>query len=115
MLVRYTCSAMANQPQVTSTIPPISLDLNKTEVVNPDGIRPVYSNNAAVLLTPHDLRIIFSEVVVTGPTDTQPKVEMRANITMAPTQFKALAAAISQTLATYERQFGEITWPPKNQ
>jgi hypothetical protein len=106
---------MANQPQVASTIPPISLDLNKAEVVNPDGIRPTYSNNAAVLLTPHDFRVIFSEVVMTGPSDTHPEVEMRANITMAPTQFKALAAAISQTLAIYERQFGEITWPPKNQ
>jgi hypothetical protein len=106
---------MEKNPQEVSAIPPISLDLNKAEVLNPDGIRPVYSNNAAVLLTPHDIRIMYSEIVISGPTDTQPKVELRANITMAPTQFKALAAAVAQTLVTYEKQFGEIVWPPKNQ
>jgi len=96
-------------------LPPISLDLNKAEVVNPDGIRPAYSNNAALMMAPHDVRILFSEIVINSPTDTVPEVELRANISMAPTQFKAFALAVGQTLASFEKQFGEITWPPKNQ
>jgi hypothetical protein len=58
---------------------------------------------------------MFTEIVVSGPTDVHPKVELRANVTMAPTQFKAFADAIAQTLAAFQKQFGEITWPPKNQ
>jgi hypothetical protein len=93
----------------------INLDLNSAEVVNPENLRPVYSNNAAVMMAPHDLRLIFSEVVVSGPADRGPKVELRANVSMAPTQFKALTMAMTQTISAYEKQFGEIIWPPKSQ
>ena len=34
---------------------------------------------------------------------------------MAPTQFKALTMAMTQTISAYEKQFGEIIWPPKSQ
>lgn len=104
---------MANPSHPASVVQPISLDLTKADIINPDSLRPVYSNNAAVLITPHDLRILFSEVLISGPADTQPKVELRANVTMAPTQFKALATVVAQTLQNFENQFGEIAWPPK--
>jgi hypothetical protein len=94
--------------------PEIALDLMKTDVVNPYNIGPVYANNAAILMGQHDLRVIFSEVVSFSPTQP-PRVEMRANVTMAPTHFKALVQAVTQSLEMYEKRFGEITWPPKNQ
>jgi len=113
--IRYTGLAMAKRIKGTLLPASISLDLNKADVVNPDGIRPAYSNNAALMIAPHDVRILFSEVVVSSPTDTAPKVELRANISMAPSQFKAFALAVGQTLASFEKQFGEIPWPPRNQ
>lgn len=93
-------------------VEPLTLNLQDAQIVNPDGIKPVYSNNAAVLFAPHDVRIIFSEVTLTGPADRLPQVELRANVAMAATQFKALVMAVRQTLANYEQQFGEIKWPP---
>jgi hypothetical protein len=95
--------------------PPITANILSLEMQNPDGIRPVYSNNAAVLIAPHDLRILFSEVTVPSPSSKVPTLELRANVTMTPTLFKALAQAVTKTLAAYEEQFGKIQWPPKNQ
>ena len=106
---------MSNPSHAAPPATTYAFDLSKAPIINPEEIRPVYSNNAAVLMTPHDLRIVFTEVVLSGPTATQPTIELRASVSLAPTQFKAFAAAVAQSLQGYEKQFGEISWPPKNQ
>lgn len=107
--------AMERPLKSAAAIAPMTVDLSNVEILNPDGIRPAYSNNAAILMNMHDLRLLFSEIVVTSPSDRKPHVELRASVTMSPTQFKAFAGAVSQTLTSFEKQFGEIKWPPKNQ
>jgi|GEM_PF-6511118 len=92
--------------------PPREINVITAPMQNPDGIRPTYTNNAACMITPHEFRIIFSELVVSSPSDL-PEVQLRANVAMAPTQFKALAKAVQTTLEQFEKQFGEISWPPK--
>lgn len=95
-----------------ASAPELKLDILTAEMANPEGIRPTYSNNAAVMLTPHEFRILFSEIVATS-TIAQPVMELRANVAMSPTQFKAFAGAVALTLENFEKQFGEIAWPPK--
>jgi len=90
---------------------PKHINLITAPTTNPDGVRPVYSNNAALLMGAHDIRILFTEVVSSGVAEN-PHVELRASVIMTPTQVKALAEAIKETITQYEAQFGEIIWPP---
>jgi len=106
---------MENKNEVASAQYQVKFDLQNAEIQNPDNLRSVYSNNAAIMATPHDFRVIFSEIWMSGPADRQPKVELRASVTMAPTQFKAFALAVAQTLKEDEARTGEIPWPPKAQ
>lgn len=85
-------------------------DPNAATVQNPDQVKPVYSNNAACMISAHDMRIVFHEIVLNGPSDA-PKVELRANVAMSPTEMKALYEAIGQSIQQYEKQFGAIKWP----
>jgi len=89
-----------------------ALDVNAMPVTNPREIPSVYANNAAVLQMPHDFRIAFSEVVSEGAANS-PRVELRANVAMSPTMMKGLYMAIGTTLANFEKQQGEIKWPPQ--
>ena len=84
-------------------------------LINPEGVRSVYSNNAAVSYSPHDFRIVFSEVNGGSSLKEEPRLELRANIAISPTQFKALLEAMNRTLEMYEAQVGKIAWPPKNE
>ena len=89
-----------------------TFDLEKLEATNPNDIQPSYTNNAACLMAPHDLRIVFTEIISDGPY-SNPRLELRANIVMTPTMMKALYEAIGQTIVAYEEKNGEIKWPPQ--
>lgn len=95
-------------------VPTQTVNIGQIPVSNPDNLRPVYSNNAAVVFGPADFRLIFTEIVLGGPAAV-PTLDLRANVAMAPTQFKALQHAITVTLNSYEKQFGEIKWFPEEQ
>ena len=88
------------------------INLNAMSLANPAGVVPVYSNNATVMQSPHDFRVIFSEVLSDGPANP-PRMELRASIALAPTMLKALSIALAKTVEGYELQNGEIKWPPK--
>jgi hypothetical protein len=103
-----------NNPAATNptALEPVNFDPNKAEVVNPRGIETVYANNAAVMAMQHDFRMVFSEIVVEGPTNS-PRLELRANVALSPTMLKAIYEAIGKTIEMYEDNISEITWPPK--
>jgi hypothetical protein len=83
---------------------------------NPDGVRPVYSNNAGLFVGPQEVRIIFSEIFVSSVTlGTTPSYELRANVSMAFIQFKAFADAVAQTLTNVEKKISVSAWPPKSE
>jgi hypothetical protein len=94
------------------TLPVNPFDPNTAQVQNPDQVKPVYSNNAACMMSAHDIRIVFHEVVMNGAAEV-PHLELRANVIMAPTQLKALSVAVTETLKKYEQNFGTIKWPPQ--
>jgi hypothetical protein len=64
------------------------------------------------MATQHDLRLVFSEIVTDGAANP-PRLELRANVVVAPTMLKALHDAIGKTLEIYEDKIGEVVWPPK--
>ena len=101
-------STPKNLPQMTQQ----GFDINTTPVTNPGNVPSVYANNAAVMQMPHDFRIVFSEVVAEGPANL-PRLELRASIAISPTMLKGLQQAIETTLANFEKQQGEIKWPPQ--
>lgn len=88
-------------------------DLSLLPIANPTDVKPVYANNGSTNYGPHDFRIIFSEIVTSSLPGVEPTVELRANVAMAPTHFKALVDAMARTLALYESHFGKVVWPPK--
>ncbi len=92
--------AMAPKKKSTTKNAPqqIMFDANVAAVVNPQGIVPVYANNAGVMFSTHDFRIVFTEIVTTSGVAT-PTLEMRANIVMSPTMARALYEALGRTLA----------------
>jgi hypothetical protein len=96
--------------------PPVQRLVNVMElpVSNPANVQPVYSNNAAAVYSPHDFRITFTEIIVSGlTTEDPPRQELRATVSMSPTHFKALYDAMGKTLKNFEDQFGKVQWPPK--
>ena len=94
--------------------PEFSVDMHSTVPVNPKNIEPVYANNAALMTTAHDIRMVLAEVV-SWSISQPPAVELRANIVMSPTHFKAFAKAVADTITSYEKAHGEIQWPPNQQ
>ena len=103
----------AKTPKVKNVLPKmLAFDVNAMQFVNPADIKPVYANNASVMTGPHDVRIVFTEIVLNGPAGLlKPELELRANIAMSLTHFKALVLAMKETLERYEKQFGTIQWP----
>lgn len=92
---------------------PVLLDVNALPLENPNSVQPVYCNNANASIAPWDVRLIFSEVVITSkPGDA--KHVLRAHVVMNPAHAKALAGALAQTVQAYEKQFGAIKMPEDN-
>lgn len=66
-------------------------------VTNPGAIIPVYANHATLFNGPHDIRIVFSEIVLEGPK-APPKNELRASVALSYTQANQLLQALTQSL-----------------
>ena len=79
------------------------------KLVNPRNVESVYSNNAALAMSPFDLRMLFSEIIIDGTSE--PRLELRANIVLTLVQAKALQHALAKSVSGYEAQFGEISIP----
>jgi hypothetical protein len=93
----YTCCPMAKKSGSQALPAMRTVNVADLTLSNPQNIQPVYSNNASVTFSPHDLRITFSEIVTGATLNTDPSMELRANVVMTPTQFKALLDAMQNT------------------
>jgi hypothetical protein len=58
-------------------------------VINPAGIFPVYANNATVFTGPHDLRVVFTEIVGEG-AKAEPTQQLRASVALSYSQAQLL-------------------------
>lgn len=99
--------AKKHAPAKLSQPTTLAFDVANAVPENPDGVRPVYSNNAAVFFGPQDVRVIFTEVYLSSAGNKSPSFELRANVSMATSQFKLFAEAVAQTLRMIEKPNGE--------
>ncbi len=75
-----------------------------------------YANSAIVVFTPWDFSFEFSHMTPTvtpgGPTGQEPQLQVgkviQDWITMSPHHAKAFLKALTENVAQYEEQFGEI-------
>jgi len=76
---------------------PQAFNPNELPMSNTAGIQPVYANNAFMFNTPHDLRIVFTEVVVDSP-NTKPRQELRASVVMSYSEAQLLHQALTMAI-----------------
>jgi len=100
---------MADESKRTDNTP--SGLVNPASLVNrraPD-FRTIYTNNAKFAITPFDFSFILNEVTETEKGEVY--VEQKARITMSPLNAKIFAFVLTQNVANFEKQFGEIHIP----
>jgi hypothetical protein len=91
----YDYDIMSSQP---APIPQKSFNPADVAITNPTGVAPVYANHATLFNGPHDIRIVFSEIVLDAP-NADPKHELRASVAMSFTQAQQLLQALTQSLS----------------
>src|SRR5215467_9129954 len=72
----------------------------------PQGLEPMYTNPARISHSPADIVIDFAQIL---PGEN--KATVRACILMRPLSAKLLLRALTENLARYETNLGEITVP----
>ncbi|MBK8434134.1 MAG: DUF3467 domain-containing protein [Chloroflexi bacterium] len=86
--------------------PPIQPSQKRISIEIPKELEPVYANIAFITHTPAEVILDLAQVMPRLPNG---KVVSR--IIMSPIHAKSLLHALSQNLATYEQQYGEIRMP----
>jgi hypothetical protein len=72
----------------------------------PQGLEPIYTNLARIAHSPADFVIDFAQIL---PGEN--KAAVRARILMSPLSAKLLLRALTENLARYEANLGEINVP----
>ncbi len=78
----------------------------KVTIDMPKDMKAVYANLAFISHTPAEMVIDFAQVL-----PRTPRGQIQARVIMSPMHAKMLQRALSQNIANYERQFGEIRLP----
>lgn len=92
---------MANSPQKPAPGKQLRIHI-------PKDLDPVYANLVRIAHTPSEVMLDFARML---PGDRQAKVVSR--ILVSPLSAKLLVRALSENLAKYEAQFGEIEIPQR--
>jgi hypothetical protein len=72
----------------------------------PPGLEPVYTNLARIAHSPADFVIDFAQML-----PGEGKATVRARVLMSPLSAKLLLRALSENIARYETNLGEISVP----
>ena len=72
----------------------------------PAGLEPVYSNLALIAHSPAEIVIDFARIL-----PGMPKARVAARVLLTPLCAKALYRALGDSIAKFEKQFGEIHVP----
>ncbi len=87
-----------NQPQAGQSVQ-INVEL-------PGDLEAVYSNFALITHSPSELIVDFARILPNSP-----KAKVYARVIMTPMNAKLLLNALSENIAKFEQQFGEIKAP----
>lgn len=88
-----------NNPNPQPTPKKVTIDM-------PKDLTAVYANLAFISHTPAEMVIDFAQVL-----PRTPRGQIQSRVIMSPMHAKMLQRALSQNIANYERQFGEIRMP----
>ena len=78
----------------------------KVTIDMPKELMAVYANLAFISHTPAEIVIDFAQVL-----PRTPRGQIQSRVIMSPMHAKMLQRALTQNIANYERQFGEIRMP----
>ena len=92
--------------------PIIRANANRETTVDPNFFK-AYANDAQILMTPWDVRLVFGVItsIPTEPTATSVTVNQLGEIHVSPQLAKRLVLVMMQQLQAYEQQFGQIPLP----
>ncbi|MEM4389513.1 MAG: DUF3467 domain-containing protein [Candidatus Micrarchaeia archaeon] len=81
------------------------------EFPNEDVRRGRFANHVASLFSPTEFTLEFGLVTPEGSSRDALNVLVQSRIIMTPQMFKIMVRHVSDALANYEKQFGEIELP----
>jgi hypothetical protein len=81
----------------------------RVQVHLPADLEPIYSNLALITNSPSEIVIDFAQIM---PQVAQARV--RARLVLTPLNAKLVLRALTDHLARFEAQFGQITVPDSN-
>ena len=87
-------------------VDPHSQEGKKISIDIPKDLEAVYANVAFISHTPAEIVLDFAQVLPRSPRGS-----VKSRVVMSPMHAKLLQAALTQNLANYERQFGQIKMP----
>lgn len=76
------------------------------QIESPPGLEPLYTNLARIAHSPADFVIDFAQIL---PGEN--KASVRARVLMSPLSAKLLLRALTENIARYETNLGEISVP----
>lgn len=85
---------------------PTKPPMKKISIDLPKELKSVYSNVAFISHTPVEMVIDFAQIL-----PRTPRGSVVSRVVMTPAHAKMLMHALTQNVANYERQFGEIRMP----
>jgi hypothetical protein len=85
---------------------PAPKEQKRITVELPRDLKPVYANMAFISQTPVEMVLDFAQVL-----PRTPRGAVVSRVIMSPVHAKVLQLALAQSIAGYERQFGEIRVP----
>ena len=74
----------------------------------PNNLEVTYANFALISHSPSEMILDFAQVM-----PQQPQAHVKARVVMTPLNAKLLHRALTENLAKYEAQFGEIQTPKR--
>jgi len=93
-------------PEIAMTTPQPTSPTAGPQMETPQNLEPIYTNLARIAHSPADFVIDFAQML---PGEN--KASVRARILMSPLSAKLLLRALTENLARYEANLGEIPVP----
>ena len=84
---------------------------NETEYIKAADYKTYYTNFVQGGLTPFDISLEIGEASGLNPATNKWVVDVKAKITMSPSEAKVVLAILAGTINQYESQFGTVNIP----
>ena len=83
----------------------------ETQITKDPNFQSYYTNFVQAGFTPFDISLLIGEAAGIDPATNKFMAELKAKITMSPTEAKVVLNIMLNTIRAYEAQFGKIVVP----